>query len=152
MGPKLKQEDIMFDKLIQWFRTRVLIGPMVTGTGTEAYLLPTGGVKSIIIRCIAKMGNSADLVLSLKYADDATGTTATAFAAAGPIFVNGAAVTAAKTYTIGDSSGNFIVDFVVDPALVPEGKFVGMSFANSHNSSILSVEMIEDVAYRPTAA
>ena len=142
----------MFDKLIQWFRTRVLLAPQTTASGTEAYLLPTGGVKSIVLRCIAKMGNAADLVLSLKYADDATGTTATAFAAAGPIFVNGAAVTAAKTYTIGDSSGNFIVDFIVDPALVPEGKFVGISYANSNAANLLAVEMIEDVAYRPTAA
>lgn len=133
-------------------RSRVLLPVQVTGTGTEKYLLPTGGVKSITIRCLVTMGNSADLVLSLKYADDATGTTATAFAAASPIFVDGAAVTAAKTYTVSASTGNFIVDFIVDPALVPEGKFVGISYGNSHNSNLLAAEMLEDPAYIPTVA
>jgi hypothetical protein len=141
----------MFDFLSR-LRSRILLAVQVTGTGTQAYLAPTGGVKSIILRCLVTMGNSADLVLSLKYADDAGGTNATAFAAVSPINVDGAAVTAAKTYTVSASTGNFIVDFIVDPALVPEGKFVGLSYANSHNSSLLAVEMLEDPAYIPTVA
>lgn len=141
----------MFDFLSR-LRSRILLAVQVTGTGTQAYLAPTGGVKSIILRCLVTMGNSADLVLSLKYADDASGTNAAAFSAASPINVDGAAVTAAKTYTVSASTGNFIVDFIVDPALIPEGKFVGISYANSHNSSLLAVEMLEDPAYIPTVA
>lgn len=142
----------MFDKLIQWFRTRIVLAPQTTETGAEAYLLPTGGVKSIILRCIVKMGNATDLVLSLKYADDASGTNAAAFSAVSPIYENGVAQTAAKTHTVDDSSGNFIVDFVVDPATIPQDKYVGISYGNSNAANLLAVEMIEDVAYRPTAA
>lgn len=141
----------MFDFLSR-FRTRILLALQTTASGTEAYLAPTGGVKSIILRCLVKMGNAADLVLSLKYADDTTGTNAAAFAAASPINVNGAAVTPAKTYTVADATGNFYVDFIVDPALIPEGKTVGISYANSNSGNFLGVEMIEDVAYIPTAA
>jgi hypothetical protein len=98
------------------------------------------------------MGNAADVVLSLKYADDATGTTATAFTNAMPLYVNGTAQTAAKTYTVADATGNFFVDFYVDPAQIPEGKFVGISFATSNAGNLLAVEMIEDVAYMPKAS
>jgi hypothetical protein len=145
----------MLDKIVQWFRTRVLLANQVTGSGTQAYLLPTAGVKGIVFRCIATMGNSADLVLSLKYADDASGTNATAWPVNVPIYENGVAQTAAKTHTVDDSTGSFVVDFVVDPATLTgsyEGKYAGISFANSHNSNILGVIMIEDVAYRPKAA
>ena len=141
----------MFDFLSR-FRSRFILALQTTASGTQAYLRPTGGVKSVILRCLVTMGNAADLVLSLKYADDASGTNAAAFAAASPINVDGAAVTAAKTYTVSASSGNFFVDFIVDPALIPEGKYVGISYANSNSGNLLAVEMIEDIAYIPTAS
>lgn len=140
----------MFDKLIMEFRTRFLLALQTTATAAEAYLVPTPLCKSVVIRCLVTMGNAADMVLSLKYADDATGTNAAAFAAVSPIFKNGVAQTAAKTLTIGDSTGNFIVDFIVDPALIPAGKFVGVHYANSSASSFLTAQMIENVAYQPT--
>lgn len=140
----------MLDFLPLKFRSRVVLAPQATDTGTEAYLKPSAGVKAIVLRCIVKMGNAADLVLSLKYADDASGTTATAFSAVSPIYKDGVAQTAAKTLTIGDSSGNFIVDFIVDPALVPQDKYVGISYASSNSGNLLAVEMVEDVAYMPT--
>lgn len=142
----------MFDFLPMKTRTRVVLGNQVTGTGAQAYLAPTPGVKAINIRAVATMGNAADLVLSLKYADDASGTNAAAFAAASPIFENGVAQTAAKTHTVDDATGSFIVDFIVDPALIPAGKFVGISYANSNNGNILGVTMVEDVAYMPTVS
>lgn len=140
-----------FTNFCECFKSRVVLAPQATGTGAEAYLTPTAGTKGIVLRCVAKMGNAADLVLSLKYADDASGTNAAAFGATYPIYVNGARVTDAKTYTIGDASGNFIVDFAVDPANVPEGKFVGVSYGNSNAGNLLSVTMIEDAAYCPVA-
>ena len=61
----------MLTKLVDRFRTRVLLAPQTTASAAQAYAAPTGGVMGITIRAIAKMGNAADLVLSLKFADDA---------------------------------------------------------------------------------
>lgn len=134
------------------YRARVINPVQITGTGTEAYLLPTGGAKSCILRVIATMGNAADLIPTPKTADDATGTNAAALAADVPIYVNGVRDTDAKAYTIGDSTGDFIVDFVIPPAIIPAGKYIGISYASSHNSSLMTSILIEDVAYKPTAA
>jgi len=141
----------MFTKLVEWFRTRVLLALQTTGTGAQAYLLPTAGTNAINLRAIATMGNAADLVLSLKYADDAAGTNAAAWPSNVPIYKDGVAQTAAKEFTIGDSSGNFVIDFCIDPATVPAGKYVGLSYANSNAANLLVTSMIEDVMYKPTA-
>jgi hypothetical protein len=139
----------VFTNLVERFRSRVLIGPQGTGTGTGAYLAPTSGVIGIVVRAIVKMGNAADLALSLKYADDTSGTNATAFPVNVPIYVNGDRKSDGKSYTVEDSSGNFIVDFAVDPGWIPEGKTIGLSFDNSNASNLLAVELIEEVSYRP---
>jgi hypothetical protein len=141
----------MFDFLPLKTRTRVLLAPQTTASGTEAYLRPSPGCKAINIRAIVKMGNATDLVLSLKYADDASGTNATAWPSTVAIYEDGVEQTAAKIHTVDDSSGNFIVDFCVDPATLVQDKYVGISYANSNASNLLTVEMIEDVAYQPTA-
>lgn len=143
----------VISKLVERFRSRVLLAVQVTGGGgAQAYLTPTGGTQGITLRTVATMGNAADLALSLKYADDAAGTNATAWPVNVPIYVNGVREAAnAKEYTITPATGNFIVDFIVDPATVPQGKFVGLSYGNSHNSTLMTALMIEDVAYRPTA-
>lgn len=141
----------MITKLVELFRSRVLLAPQTTASGAEAYAAPTPGVKGITLRAIAKMGNAADLVLSLKYADDAAGTTATAYAQNVPVYVNGVRQADAKAHTIGDATGNFIVDFCIDPATVPAGKFVGLAYADSNVGTLLTTMIIEDVAYRPTA-
>ncbi len=142
----------MFTKIVERFRSRVLLAPQTTGSGTGGYLAPTPGVMGITIRAIAKMGNAADLVLSLNYADDTGGTNAEAYPSNVPIYVNGSRQTDAKAHTIGDSSGNFIIDFCIDPATIPDGKTIGLSYANSNAANLLAVELIEDVAYKPTAS
>ena len=142
----------MFNFLPMKFRTRVLLAPQATESAAEAYAAPSGGVKAINLRAIVKMGNAADLVLSLKYADNAAGTNATAFPVNVDIYQNGVRQTAAKALTIGDASGNFIVDFCIDPATIPEGKYVGLHYANSHASNLLTTLIVEDVAYMPTVS
>jgi hypothetical protein len=142
----------MFNFLPMKTRSRVVLVPQTTASAAQAYLAPSAGVKAINLRGIALMGNAADLVLSLKYADDAAGTNATAWGSNVDIYENGVRQTAAKAHTIDDSSGNFIVDFCVDPATVPAGKYVGISYANSNAANLLAVEMIEDVAYQPTVS
>lgn len=134
------------------FRTRIVMALQGTATAADDYVLPTPGASKITMRCLVTMGNSADLVLTLKYADDASGTGATAFVDV-PVYINGVRQDAdSETVTIGDSTGNFIVDFVIDPGLIPAGKYIGMSYANSHSSNLMCCEIIEDVAYKPTAS
>lgn len=142
----------MLSAAVENFRTRVLMALQTTASAADDYLLPTGGARSAIVRAIVTMGNAADLVLSLKTADDAAGTNAAAIAENVPIYVNGVAQTAAKTNTVSDSSGNFVVDFVVDLSLVPAGKYLGLAYGNSDVANLMTALLIEDVAYKPTAA
>lgn len=132
--------------MLQKYVKRVINPVQVTGTGTEAYLLPTPGVQEMNIIAIATMGNSADLTLTVKYADDATGTTATAFSDV-PIYINGTRqATDTEVGLISDASGNFIVEWVIDPGLIPAGKYIGISYANSHNSSLFGSMLVEKVS------
>jgi hypothetical protein len=137
----------MYTKFAEKFSKRVLLAPQTTASATEAYLAPTAGAMGAVIHCVAKMGNAADLVLSIKYADDASGTNATAFSFSSPIWVNNTRTTDAKTYTIGDATGNFVVEFAIDPASIPAGKFIGVGYANSNAANLLSCELIEGIGY-----
>lgn len=139
----------MITTITEKFRSRVLVNGQDTSAAVQSYLQPTAGAKGITFRVIAKMGNAADLALSLKYADNISGTNATDYPVTVPIYKNGARQTDAKAFTISDDSGNVIVDFCVDPATVPDGKFVGISSAISNLANLITVEMIEDVAYKP---
>jgi hypothetical protein len=140
----------MFTKFAEKFKVRPLLAPQATGTAAEVYAAPTPGTMGITILCQAKMANAADLTLSLKYADNATGTNATAFGYNVPIYVDGVRKAAdAKAHVIEDASGDFIVEFCIDPGLIPAGKFVGVHYANSNANNLLSTMIIEDTAYKP---
>jgi hypothetical protein len=139
----------MITKITEKFRSRILINAVDTSAAVQSYLAPTAGVKGITLRVIAKIGNAADLALSLKYADDASGTNATAYPVDAPVFKNGVRQDDAKAFTVSDDSGNVIVDFCVDPATIPDRKLVGISSAISNAANVITVEMIEDVAYKP---
>lgn len=135
----------------EYFRSRMALAVQTTAAAAEGYVAPTPGASKITVRVLATMGNAADLVLTMKYADDATGTNAAAFSDV-PLYVNGVRqATDSEAYTIGDAAGNFIVDWIVDPTLIPDGKYIGMSYANSNAANIMCCEIIEDVAYKPTA-
>lgn len=142
----------MMDKAIMDFRSRVVMALQATNLAADDYLLPSPGAKSQILRCIVTMGDNTDLALTPKTADDAAGTNAAALAADVPIFKDGAAQTAAKALTISDANGNYIVDFVIDPAIIPAGKYIGMSYENSNAANLMCCLLIEDAAYKPTPA
>lgn len=142
----------MFNFIPMKYRSRVLLAPQATASAAQAYLAPTPGVKGVNIRAVVKMDDSTDLTLSLKYADDAAGNNATAFPVDVDIYNNGVRQTAAKTLTIDEATGDYIVDFCIDPATIPEGKLVGLAYAGSDADNLVAAEMIEDVAYRPTAS
>lgn len=142
----------MFTKLIERFRSRVLLAAQTTAAGAQAYLAPTPGTMGLVLRAVVTKGNAADLVLSLKYADDAAGAGNTAYPVNVPLYVNGVRQADGKTATVSGATGSSIVDFCLDPATIPAGKFVGLSFATSNAATLLSAELIEDVAYKPTAS
>lgn len=134
----------------EYFRTRVVMALQTTASAADDYVLPTPGASKITMRVLATMGNAADLTLTLKYADDATGTNATAFADV-PVYIDGVRQTTdSEVAAITAATGNFIVDFVVDPGLIPAGKYIGMSYADSNAGNLMCCEIIEDVAYKPT--
>ena len=136
----------------EYFRTRVVMALQTCATAADDYVLPTPGASKITMRALVTMGNAATLTLTLKSADDATGTSATAFADV-PVYVNGVRqATDSEVCAITDDTGNFIVDFVVDPGLIPAGKYIGMSFADSDVGNMMCCEIIEDVAYKPTVS
>jgi hypothetical protein len=134
------------------FRSRVIMALQTTAAAADDYLLPTPGASQITVRVIATMGNAADLTLTLKYADDAAGANATAFSDV-PLFVDGVRQsTDSEVYAITAASGNYIVDWVVNPGLIPEGKYLGMSYANSDAGNLMCAVMVEDITYKPTAS
>jgi hypothetical protein len=125
--------------------TTVLVGPVTTAAANEGYVKLTAGSLALNLRAVAAMGNAADMVLTLKSADDATGTNATALTFNVPAYVDGVRAGAVKAYTVTKDSGNEVVDFCVDPALIPDGKFIGIHVGISNTANLVSTTAIEHV-------
>lgn len=136
----------------QKFRSRVLLAVQATGTGAAGFLAPNPGVNAITVRTVVTMGNAADLALTLRYADDTSGTNAADFPEAVTKYVDGVKQTDALTHTVTAATGNFIVDFCVDPAKIPAGKTIGLAYGNSNAANLLAATIIEDTVYKPTAS
>lgn len=122
---------------------RTLFNGQVTGTGDAKGIKPSG-TNGLVLFCLVTMANAADLVLSIVTADDADGTTPVAIADNIPIFKDDVRQTDAKTLTIGDASGSFTVCFCIPPLLIPAGKYICLSFANSNDANILSAVALDD--------
>jgi len=133
-------------------KTTVLVAPVDTALAAEGYAAPTAGSLGMNCRAVVTMGEATDLVLTLKSADDAAGTNATDFATAVPLYVDGARQTTdAITYTVSEDTGNFVVDFIVDPGLIPDGKFVGIHVGASNLDNLVCATAIENSTDRPSA-
>ena len=137
----------MINGFIQKFKKRFMLALQATGTGAGAYAAPTAGAVSIVIEALATMGNAADLALSLNYADDASGTNATAFPVSVPIYKNGVRQTDAKAFTVDDATGNHHVEFVIPLASIPAGKYVGIAYANSNAANFVTTRIVEEVPF-----
>lgn len=132
------------------FKTRILIAPQGTAAAGGGYVAPTPGSLAITVRAVVNMANAADLTLTLKSADDASGTNAVDFAEAVPIFVDGKRQSPDdKAVTITEDTGTSIVDFEIMPGQMPDGKAIGLAFGASNAANIISVEIFEDTAYIP---
>lgn len=123
---------------------RTLFNGQVTGTGDAVGVKPTAGSTSLMLLCLVTMANAADLVLSIVSGDDADGTNPVAITEDIPIFLDDVRQTAAKTHTIGDASGSFVVVFCIPSILIPAGKYMCLSFANSNDANILSAIALDD--------
>lgn len=122
---------------------RTLFNGQATGTGDAKGVQPSGS-NGISILCLVTMANAADLVLSIVSGDDADGTTPVAITENIPIFKDDVRQTDAKTFTVDDASGVFTVVFNVPSILIPAGKFICLSFANSNAANILSAIALDD--------
>jgi hypothetical protein len=147
-----KHEAQMKEYLPTEYRTRVLLPSQTCATAAIACALPTGSVNAITLRSIAKKGIAAALTLSLVSADNAAGTNPVAYPVAVPLYVGGVRQADATSYAITPATGNFIVDFCVDPATIPDGKFVGISYANSDVANFLVTMIAEDCAFSSTVS
>jgi len=124
--------------------SRILFNGQVTGTGDAKGVLPATGSNGITFLCLVTMANAADLALSIVSADDADGTTPVAITENIPIFVDDVRQTDAKSYTEGSSSAVKTVVFCVPPIIIPAGKYICLSFANSNDANILSAVVLDD--------
>ena len=101
----------------------------------------------LYILVLVTMGNAADLVLTVKTADDAAGTNATALTENVPLFVNDVKQTAAKTHTVTAATGSFEVVFCVPTIIVPADKFIELEFPISNAANVVSAIVLEDTYY-----
>lgn len=124
--------------------SRILFNGQVTGTGDAKGILPATGSNGLIVSCIVTMANAADLALSIVTADDADGATPVAITENIPIFVDDVRQTDAKSYTETSASAVKTVIFCVPAVLIPEGKYLCLSFANSNDLNILSAQVFDD--------
>ena len=124
--------------------SRTLFNGIVTGTGDAVGVKPTAGSTSLMVLCLVTMANAADLVLSIVSGDDADGTNPVAITENIPIFKDDVRQTDAKTLTIGDASGSCAVVFCIPSKLIPAGKYMCLSFANSNDANILSAIALDD--------
>ena len=127
--------------------SRVLFNGAATGTGDAKGVLPVGS-NGIYISCLVTMANAADLALSIVTADDADGTTPVAITENIPIYVNDVRQTDAKSYTFTDDDSTNTVVFCVPPILIPEDKYICLSFANSNAANILSAQVFDDAYHQ----
>lgn len=131
------------------FKTRVLIAAQGTLTSGGGYLSPTLCVSALTVRAIVNMTNAANLDITLKSADDTSGTNAVDFIDV-PTFINGVRQTGGHTVAITQDTGNAVVDFEVMPGQIPEGKTIGLAFGASDAGNIISAQLYEDAAYIPS--
>jgi hypothetical protein len=131
-------------------QSTVLVGPATTAAANEAYVAPAAGSMGLNLRAVVKMGEATDLVLTLKSADDTTGTNATDILFDVPVYVDGVRDSDAKTYTVTEDAGNFIIDFVVDPGLIPEDKTIGIHSAIANAATLICTTAIENSTTKPS--
>lgn len=110
--------------------------------------LPTPGVDTISIVIPITMGNSTNMTITVKTADDTAGTNATALTANCPVYRNGVKQTAAKAVTETEATGDFFHVIEVPAILVPTDKYIGVYADAGSASNKYTAVAIEDTYYK----
>jgi hypothetical protein len=110
--------------------------------------LPTAGVETISFLIPITMGNSTDMTITIKTADDTSGTNATALSENCPVYRDGVKQTAAKAVTETESSGDYFHVIEVKANLVPAGKYIGAYADAGSASNKFSCIALEDTYYK----
>jgi hypothetical protein len=110
--------------------------------------LPTAGVKTISILIPVTMGNSTDLTITIKTADDTSGTNPTALTENCPVYRDGVKQTSAKAITESQASGDYFHVIEVPAAIIPAGKYLGAYCDAGSASNKFSAIAVEDTYYK----
>jgi len=114
--------------------------------------LPTYGVKTINMFCWMYFANATAAVVNVQYADDSSGTNATAIAETVNVWLEGTKGTAAKALTFPatlTTSANYTGVIQVPANLVPAGKYIGLALtAGGNSNNLLYAIAIEDTYYK----
>ena len=110
--------------------------------------LPTKGIDSINFLIPITMGNAADMTITIKTADDTSGTNATALTANCPVYRDGVRQSDAKAVTETQASGDYFHVIEVPAILIPEGKYIGVYADAGSASNKYSAIALEDHTYK----
>jgi hypothetical protein len=117
---------------------------------TETFVgyLPTAGIKSISMVILATMGNSTDMNITIKTADDAAGTNPTALTQTCPVYRDGVRQTDAKAIVESQATGDYFHVVEIPAAIIPAGKYIGVYADAGSASNKYSAIAIEDTYYK----
>lgn len=110
--------------------------------------LPTAGVNMISFLIPVTMGASNDLTITIKTADDTSGTSAAALSENCPVYRDGVKQTSAKAITETAASGDYFHVIQVKANLIPAGKYIGAYCDAGSASNKFSVIALEDTYYK----
>jgi hypothetical protein len=110
--------------------------------------LPTAGTSVISILIPVTMGNSANMTITVKTADDTSGTNATALTENCPVYRDGVKQTSAKAITETEATGDFFHVIEVPSILIPAGKYIGVYADAGSASNKYSAIALEDTFYK----
>jgi hypothetical protein len=110
--------------------------------------LPTAGIKTISMVIPITMGNSTDMTITVKTADDTSGTNATALTENCPVYRDGVKQTSAKAVTETQASGDYFHVIEIPAAIIPDGKYLGCYADNGSASNSFSAIALEDTYYK----
>lgn len=110
--------------------------------------LPTPGISMISMLIPITMGSATDMTITVKTADDAAGTNATALVENCPVYRDGVKQTSAKAVLETQASGDYFHVIEIKANLIPAGKYIGV-YANAGNSgNKYSAIALEDTYYK----
>lgn len=121
-----------------------------TAGNTETFVgyKPINGVRNISLVIVGTMGNTADMTITVKTADDAAGTNPTVLSTDVAIWKDGVRQTDAKAVTFTDSTGTYTFVVEVPANLIPAGKYIGVYADAGNSGNKYTAIAFEDTYYK----